>query len=93
MWILRINAAARMYKMKYSMFINYLLRSNIKLNRKVLADLAINEPLSFRSVMAVAQETAARERPARYEKFRATKAIDAAKKKKGYEASIELMRS
>ncbi len=56
LWILRINAASRMYGMPYSIFMNALLRSNIKLDRKVLANLAVNEPLSFRAIAEVAQK-------------------------------------
>ena len=56
MWIQRINASARMYGMPYSTFIHCLNRSNILLNRKVLSDLAVSEPLSFKSVFAVAKE-------------------------------------
>jgi large subunit ribosomal protein L20 len=53
LWIQRINAAAAMYDVKYSRLINGLSRSNMRLNRKVLADLAVTEPLSFRSVVEV----------------------------------------
>mmetsp|Transcript_14813 Transcript_14813/g.22305 ORF Transcript_14813/g.22305 Transcript_14813/m.22305 type:complete len:142 (+) Transcript_14813:164-589(+) len=53
LWIQRINAATRMYGMPYNMFINGMLKSDIRLNRKVLADLAVSEPLSFRSVVEV----------------------------------------
>ena len=59
MWIQRINASARMYGMPYSMFVNSLNRSNITLNRKVLSELAVNEPLSFKAVFAVAKENKA----------------------------------
>jgi len=56
LWIQRINAACRIYGHKYSYFINNLLQSNIEINRKVLADLAVNEPLSFKSVVYVAED-------------------------------------
>lgn len=55
LWILRINAATRMYGLPYSNFINNLVRSNIQLDRKVLADLAVSEPLSFKSVVEVSK--------------------------------------
>jgi large subunit ribosomal protein L20 len=55
LWIQRINAACRIYGVAYSSFIHGLNRSNIKLNRKVLSDIAITEPLSFRSVIEVAK--------------------------------------
>jgi large subunit ribosomal protein L20 len=41
LWIVRINAAARMYGLSYSRFMNGLLKANIKLDRKALADIAI----------------------------------------------------
>jgi large subunit ribosomal protein L20 len=55
LWIQRINAGVRMYGLAYNRFINMLNTANIKLNRKVLADLAVTEPLSFKSVVLVAQ--------------------------------------
>ena len=48
LWIARINAAVRAEGMTYSQFINKLGTKNIGLNRKVLADLAMNEPESFK---------------------------------------------
>lgn len=45
LWIARINAAVRAEGMTYSVFINKLAAKNIDLNRKVLADLAMNEPV------------------------------------------------
>eukprot|EP00638_Chattonella_subsalsa_P008682 CAMPEP_0117756824 /NCGR_PEP_ID=MMETSP0947-20121206/14334_1 /TAXON_ID=44440 /ORGANISM="Chattonella subsalsa, Strain CCMP2191" /LENGTH=162 /DNA_ID=CAMNT_0005576537 /DNA_START=269 /DNA_END=757 /DNA_ORIENTATION=+ len=51
LWIERINAGARQHGMKYSNFIYALSCSDIELNRKVLADLAMNEPYSFKSVV------------------------------------------
>ncbi|CAM9892963.1 unnamed protein product [Heterosigma akashiwo] len=51
LWIERINAGARQHGIKYSAFINALLKSNVELNRKVLADLAVHEPYSFKSVV------------------------------------------
>ena len=58
LWIQRINAATRMYGMPYSSLINKMNASNIQLNRKVLADMAITEPLSFKSVVEVAKNKA-----------------------------------
>jgi large subunit ribosomal protein L20 len=55
LWIQRINAGVRMYNIfPYSRFINNLQKNDVKLNRKVLADIAVTEPLSFRSVLEVA---------------------------------------
>ena len=55
LWIQRINAGARIYGITYSTFINSMAGANIVLNRKVLADIAVTEPLSFRSVVEVAK--------------------------------------
>ena len=47
LWIARINAAARLNGMSYSRFMNGLKKANIDLNRKVLADMAVNDPAAF----------------------------------------------
>ena len=52
LWIARINAAVREEGMSYSVFMNKLNKSGMKLNRKVLADLAMNEPQSFKALIA-----------------------------------------
>ena len=52
LWIVRINAAVREEGMSYSQFIGKLAAKNIDLNRKVLADLAMNEPASFKALVA-----------------------------------------
>lgn len=51
LWIQRINAGAREYNMSYSQFMGALKRNNIELNRKVLADLAMNHPDAFKAVV------------------------------------------
>ena len=51
-WIQQINAATRLNGVSYSTFINQMNHQNIELNRKVLADLAQTEPLSFQAVLA-----------------------------------------
>jgi large subunit ribosomal protein L20 len=51
LWIARINAAVREEGMTYSQFINKLNTKGIELNRKVLADLAMNEPESFKALV------------------------------------------
>ena len=51
LWIVRINAAVRQYGMNYSKFMNALKKSNITVNRKMLADLAVNEPEAFSVVI------------------------------------------
>ncbi len=52
LWIARINAAVRPEGLSYSVFMNKLNTKGITLNRKVLADLAMNEPASFKSLVA-----------------------------------------
>lgn len=52
LWIARINAAVREEGMSYSVFINKLKQNGIDLNRKVLADIAMNEPESFKKLVA-----------------------------------------
>jgi len=51
LWIQRINAAARQHGMNYSEFMGKVLQSEIGLNRKVLADLAMNNPQAFEAVI------------------------------------------
>ena len=51
LWIQRINAAARQYGMSYSQFMGKLNAGNIGLNRKVLADLAMNNPQAFEAII------------------------------------------
>lgn len=56
LWIARINAGARMHGLTYSRLIHALKESNIDLNRKVLADLAMNHPDVFKEVVAKVQK-------------------------------------
>ena len=51
LWIQRFNAAVGQHDLSYSRFINLLQKNNIKLNRKVLADMAMNDPKSFSEVL------------------------------------------
>ncbi|HHP7243040.1 MAG TPA: 50S ribosomal protein L20 [Cyclobacteriaceae bacterium] len=51
LWIQRINAASREHGMSYSQFINKLKKADIDLNRKVLADLAMNNPQAFKAIV------------------------------------------
>ena len=51
LWITRINAGAREYGLSYSQFMGALKKNNIELNRKVLADLAMNHPEAFKAVV------------------------------------------
>ena len=51
LWIMRINAGARMHGMSYSQFMGKLSASGLELNRKVLADLAMNHPEAFKAIV------------------------------------------
>ena len=51
LWIQRINAGVRLEGLTYSKFINGLNKSKIKMDRKVLADIAYNEPKVFKSIV------------------------------------------
>lgn len=51
LWILRINAGVRQYGLSYSVFMGKMNKSGIELNRKVLADMAMNSPEAFKAVV------------------------------------------
>ena len=51
LWIMRINAGAHQYGMSYSQLMHKLKSNNIELNRKVLADLAMNNPNAFEAII------------------------------------------
>ena len=51
LWIQRINAGTRQYGMSYSQFMGKVHASGIELNRKVLADLAMNNPKAFKAII------------------------------------------
>jgi large subunit ribosomal protein L20 len=51
LWIQRINAAVRTEGLSYSQFIGLLKKANIEINRKVLADLAMNHPVAFKAIV------------------------------------------
>ncbi|MCG8330811.1 MAG: 50S ribosomal protein L20 [Chitinophagales bacterium] len=51
LWIARINAGVRQHGLSYSRFMHLLSQSDIQLNRKVLADLAMNNPDTFKSIV------------------------------------------
>lgn len=55
LWIIRINAAARMNGISYSVFMNGLKKSGIELDRKVLADIALNNAAEFSKLVEVAK--------------------------------------
>jgi len=55
LWIVRINAAVRPFGMSYSVFMGKLHQNNIEINRKVLADLALNNPDAFKAIVEKVQ--------------------------------------
>ena len=59
LWITRINAACRMNDISYSKFINGLAKANVEVNRKMLAELAINDEVAFTSLVNIAKEALA----------------------------------
>ncbi len=59
LWIARINAAARMNGISYSRFMHGLKLANVELNRKVLADMAVNDAEGFAKLAELAKEKAA----------------------------------
>ena len=59
LWILRINAAARLHGLSYSHFIAGLKRAQIDIDRKILADLAVRDPQAFARVVEVAKSAVA----------------------------------
>ncbi|MGP1515419.1 MAG: 50S ribosomal protein L20 [Bacteroidales bacterium] len=56
LWINRINAACRQNEISYSVFMGLLHKNNIALNRKVLADLAMNDPKAFTTVVKLVKK-------------------------------------
>lgn len=59
LWIQRINAAVREHGMIYSRFMNGLSKAGIEVDRKVMADIAVRDPLSFKSLVEKAQQALA----------------------------------
>ncbi|MFH1599394.1 MAG: 50S ribosomal protein L20 [Pseudomonadota bacterium] len=59
LWIVRINAAARMHGLSYSRFMNGLLKANVTLDRKALADIAIHDPAAFGAIAEQAKRALA----------------------------------
>lgn len=56
LWITRINAAARINGLSYSVFMNGLKKAGVELDRKVLADMAVNDPAAFAAIVEVAKK-------------------------------------
>lgn len=57
LWIARISAASRSNGMSYSLMINGLTQANVKLNRKMLSEIAIHDPEGFAAIVATAKAT------------------------------------
>lgn len=55
LWIARINAAARMNGLSYSQFISGVKKAGLELDRKILADLAVNDPKAFSEIVSIAK--------------------------------------
>jgi large subunit ribosomal protein L20 len=55
LWIQRINAATRQHGVSYSVFINGLRQAGVEVDRKVLADLAVNDPTAFAALVELAR--------------------------------------
>ncbi len=56
LWISRINAGARINGLSYSKFTNGLKKANIQINRKMLADLVVKDPVAFKKIADIAKE-------------------------------------
>lgn len=61
LWITRINAAARPNGLSYSRFINGLAKAGVEVNRKMLADIAVNDPAGFAEICEIAKKGLANE--------------------------------
>ena len=59
LWIQRINAGSRMYGLNYSKFMNGLKLAGIDIDRKILADIAVYEPLAFEELVSKAKSSMA----------------------------------
>ncbi len=56
LWVTRINAAARSNGLSYSQFINGLRRGKVSIDRKILSDMAVSDPLGFTKITELAKE-------------------------------------
>ena len=56
LWIVRINAAARLHDLSYSVFMNGLKRANVEIDRKMQAELAVREPAAFEELANTAKQ-------------------------------------
>ena len=60
LWITRISAAAKMNGMNYSTFMNGLSKAKVQINRKMLADIAVNDPAVFTTLVKTAEKALAK---------------------------------
>jgi large subunit ribosomal protein L20 len=59
LWIVRIGAASKMHGLSYNRFINGLKKAGVELDRKILADLAVNDPAGFKNLVEQAKSALA----------------------------------
>jgi large subunit ribosomal protein L20 len=91
LWITRINAACRENEISYSKFINGLAKAGIEINRKMLSEMAIDDPKSFTALVETAKRALNGEVKAAKKEVKAeTKEVKAEKKETKKEASVDL---
>ena len=91
LWITRINAACRENEISYSKFINGLAKAGIEINRKMLSEMAIDDPKSFTVLVETAKKALNGEVKAAKKEVKAeTKEVKAEKKETKKEASVDL---
>ena len=91
LWITRINAACRENEISYSKFINGLAKAGIEINRKMLSEMAIDDPKSFTALVETAKKALNGEvKAAKKEAKAETKEVKAEKKETKKEASVDL---
>lgn len=91
LWITRINAACRENEISYSKFINGLAKAGIEINRKMLSEMAIDDPKSFTALVETAKKALNGEVKATKKEVKAeTKEVKAEKKETKKEASVDL---
>lgn len=81
LWITRINAACRTNGISYSKFINGLSKANVVINRKMLSEIAINDPVAFTNLVEVAKDALAGKTPVKKATNKPAKAEKAPAKK------------
>ena len=91
LWITRINAACRENEISYSKFINGLAKAGIEINRKMLSEMAIDDPKSFTALVETAKKALNGEVKALKKEVKAeTKEVKTEKKETKKEASVDL---